>query len=172
MYYLYLIFFAITFIFGIYTFYTYKDIKKMRVLKRALKNTQKEKLKLEKRLNSSERHVQQLQSSIQALKNAKNQKEFLQTKSKLKQIDQKKLQKWSQRVRSIGKCDICGSTSNLTAHHLWDKKTHPTLAYQDENGVCLCAECHNEFHKHYKQGPQVTPHMYQKFKVLKQQGLV
>jgi len=93
-------------------------------------------------------------------------------KKMLPEKDQDKLQAWSKRIRQIGKCDICESVENLTAHHLWDKNRHPTLMYQDENGVCLCLDCHNAFHKHYNQATQTTPAMYQKFKILKRRGLV
>jgi 5-methylcytosine-specific restriction endonuclease McrA len=82
--------------------------------------------------------------------------------------DKIKLKAWAARVRDSGKCDICESTNNLSAHHLWDKKTHPSLMYQDQNGVCLCTECHNQFHAMYTAKSHVTPAMYQKFKIIKQ----
>jgi len=85
--------------------------------------------------------------------------------------DKIKLKAWSVRVRSANKCDICGSNEKLTAHHLWDKKNHPSLMYQDENGVCLCMICHNQFHAKYTAKSHVTPAMYQKFKILKTNGL-
>jgi len=81
--------------------------------------------------------------------------------------DPNKLRAWSLRVREVGKCDCCESTENLTAHHLWDKNTHPTLMYQDENGVCLCSDCHNAFHRTYTAKSQTTPAQYYKFKTKK-----
>jgi 5-methylcytosine-specific restriction endonuclease McrA len=82
----------------------------------------------------------------------------------VKTLEKQKLQAWSKRVRTVGKCDICNTTKHLTAHHLWDKHTHPSLAYQDENGVCLCNKCHNKFHTTYTQASQTTPHQYEIFK--------
>jgi len=84
------------------------------------------------------------------------------------EINKDKLTKWSKRVKAIGKCDICSSTDNLTAHHLWDKKNHPSLIYQDENGVCLCTKCHNAFHNTYTQKSHCTPSIYNKFKIKRQ----
>ena len=79
--------------------------------------------------------------------------------------DIEKSKKWARRIKSVNKCDICETCDNLTAHHLWDKKNHPSLRYQDENGVCLCQECHNGFHKQYTNKSHVTPAMYQKYKI-------
>ena len=79
-------------------------------------------------------------------------------------IDPKKLRAWALRVRELGECDICGTPSKLTAHHSWDKRMHPTLMYQDENGVCLCETHHNGFHKKYTSKSHTTPAMYIKYK--------
>ena len=45
------------------------------------------------------------------------------------------------RLRARGRCEICGSTKRLQAHHLIDKEV---LVYQYElmNGICLCYRCH------------------------------
>lgn len=80
--------------------------------------------------------------------------------------DKTKLKEWSKRIRETGACDICGDTENLTAHHLWDKKTHPTLALQDENGVCLCDRHHRRFHSTYTSKSHTTPKMYNKYKIM------
>lgn len=85
---------------------------------------------------------------------------------KKEQENKTKLKSWSLRVRKIGKCNVCGNTENLSAHHLYDKNTHPTLKYQDENGVCLCITCHNNFHKMYTSASQTTPSQYNKFKII------
>jgi len=79
---------------------------------------------------------------------------------------QTKLYNWSKRVREVGKCDICTSPDNLTSHHLWDKHTHPSLAFQQENGVCLCKKCHEGFHEMYTHKSHCTPSLYQKYKVI------
>jgi len=49
-------------------------------------------------------------------------------------------------IERDGKCQKCGSTRNLEAHHL-SKKPYGDKHYFDaENGVCLCRTCHQEFH--------------------------
>lgn len=54
--------------------------------------------------------------------------------------------RWSKKVRSTGKCDVCGATKNLCAHHIvpWEYsikgRTDPS------NGQCLCKECHKMMH--------------------------
>ena len=83
-----------------------------------------------------------------------------------------KLISWAKRVKAIGYCDICKETSNLTAHHLYDKSTHPSLAFIDDNGVCLCLTCHNGFHKLYTSKANTTPSMYNKYKIKKMNELI
>ena len=83
---------------------------------------------------------------------------------KNQKLNNQKLYNWAKNVRAIGKCDICEETDNLTAHHLYDKKTHPTLAYQYENGVCLCKSCHEGFHEMYTHRSQTSPVQYKKYK--------
>ena len=50
------------------------------------------------------------------------------------------------------KCVLCGTHNKLKVHHLngynWDKENR----VNPENGVTLCENCHNEFHKIYGQG--------------------
>lgn len=79
---------------------------------------------------------------------------------------QAKLSNWSKKIREVGECDICTSPNQLTAHHLWDKHTHPTLAFQQENGVCLCKTCHEGFHEMYTYKSHCSPSLYQKYKVI------
>jgi len=79
-------------------------------------------------------------------------------------FDEFKLYKWAQEVKKVGKCDICGETENLSAHHLWSKTLHKSLAYQYDNGVCLCNKCHKAFHNKYNIMFQITPKTYEKFK--------
>ncbi len=79
-------------------------------------------------------------------------------------FDERKLYNWAQEVKKVGKCDVCGETEKLSAHHLWSKTLHKSLAYQYDNGVCLCLKCHNAFHKKYTNIIQITPKTYEKFK--------
>ena len=119
-------------------------------------------LRTEKYIN----RIDDLKASVSELKaTIKTQNKLIADKTAYTK-NLKKLQQWSKRVREVGKCDICQSEEKLTAHHLWDKKSHPTLMYQDENGVCLCEKHHNKFHRVYSGTTQVTPKMYNKFKII------
>lgn len=131
-------------------------------------------LTLHSSLKSKSNHISTLQRNlskahreIKKLKKA-DAKTDTKAREKVKVISQQKLQSWSKRVRKVGKCDICNEAENLSAHHLWDKKTHPSLALQDENGVCLCIDCHNKFHQTYTSDSHCAPSYYSKFKVRKQ----
>jgi len=43
-------------------------------------------------------------------------------------------------------CQTCGSKENLIAHHLFYKAMYPELSLNENNGICLCKECHYELH--------------------------
>ena len=49
---------------------------------------------------------------------------------------------WSLNVKSIEKCEKCGSTYNLSPHH-FIKRRYLGLRWVVENGFCLCQEHHN-----------------------------
>ena len=57
---------------------------------------------------------------------------------------------WKRWVHQTGKCEICGSTENLNAHHLISRgRIH--LRHNPFNGICLCVGCHvynNELSAH------------------------
>ena len=92
--------------------------------------------------------IQQLKDRNKQLKKAKGE-EY----PDLKPLNVKKLNAWAKRVKERdGKCLACGDFTNLTAHHIYNKKVHRTLAYTDSNGVTLCSDCHRELHKKYGQG--------------------
>ena len=70
---------------------------------------------------------------------------------------------WKRQVVSVGKCDICSySGTALNAHHLYARSMYPDMATDVDNGVCLCANCHGEFHHEY--GNDVTAKDYIEFK--------
>lgn len=53
------------------------------------------------------------------------------------------------KARAGNKCERCGKTDNLNAHHLNHKKGY-RLRYSLRNGICLCADCHiNKAHSLY-----------------------
>lgn len=50
--------------------------------------------------------------------------------------------KWSELIRSAGKCAICGKNGQLHPHHLISRARR-FFRHNLENGICLCAHCHN-----------------------------
>lgn len=55
---------------------------------------------------------------------------------------------WKLEVKRLAnyKCLICGSSKDVVAHHLASFAKNPELRFSVENGVCLCAKCHIEYH--------------------------
>jgi len=52
-----------------------------------------------------------------------------------------------------GRCEVCGSTFGVTAHHYFPRSTAGHMIYLLENGVCLCRGCH--FAHHHKYDPRI-----------------
>ena len=60
----------------------------------------------------------------------------------MKKPEIKKLDKlWSEKIRSKGKCEVCGKNISLNSHHIVGRRNH-TLRWDAKNGVCLCSGCH------------------------------
>jgi 5-methylcytosine-specific restriction endonuclease McrA len=53
---------------------------------------------------------------------------------------------WKKNILSRGKCEICGSTDNLEAHHILRWAEYPMGRFDVNNGECLCHKCHTEEH--------------------------
>lgn len=54
----------------------------------------------------------------------------------------KKLDKlWSETIRSKGRCEICGKSDYLNAHHIIGRRALNTR-WDLRNGCCLCSGCH------------------------------
>lgn len=71
---------------------------------------------------------------------------------------------WREEVfkRDSYQCQFCGTNRSLNAHHLFSYKGYPQFAYDVENGVTLCRQCHSALHSFY---PGVTtPQQFQDFK--------
>ena len=52
---------------------------------------------------------------------------------------------WSQKVKERDEhmCKICGSTDQITAHHIVPLKEDKELRFDVENGKTLCRKCHS-----------------------------
>ena len=63
---------------------------------------------------------------------------------------------WNQQVkrRDGFKCVVCGNSksNNLCSHHLFSYAENVDKRTDVENGVCLCVDCHKEFHSLYGYG--------------------
>lgn len=55
---------------------------------------------------------------------------------------------WANKVieRAGYKCEWCGTTEDIFAHHIIDKKSNPNKRYDINSGMCLCRKCHKEYH--------------------------
>lgn len=55
---------------------------------------------------------------------------------------------WSKLVREKDekKCQICGSTKRIHAHHIFEKSKYPQLSLNPNNGIVLCTLHHHQTH--------------------------
>ena len=62
------------------------------------------------------------------------------------------IKKFKKTVKSRdGKCICCGATDKkLEAHHLFRVSDYTDLAFDVCNGVSLCHDCHEKYHKEYQ----------------------
>ena len=69
-----------------------------------------------------------------------------------------KYYKWAKEIRErdMFTCQVCGQTGgNLVSHHLYSYKDNLNLRLKLDNGVCLCENCHKEFHHKYGWGKNI-----------------
>lgn len=59
---------------------------------------------------------------------------------------------WKKAIKNRGFCEVCGTASELVAHHIESWKANPELRTEITNGACLCKKCHISFHKKYGYG--------------------
>lgn len=60
--------------------------------------------------------------------------------------------RWRKKVLQRDKyiCQICYKKHNiLNAHHINSYSEYDEIRFDERNGVCLCVECHKDFHKFY-----------------------
>jgi len=53
-------------------------------------------------------------------------------------------------IRRDKRCQICGSIKNRVAHHINHASYFPEQRFDVNNGVCLCKDCHINFHTNFK----------------------
>ena len=55
-------------------------------------------------------------------------------------------------IRRDRRCQVCGSIKNRHAHHLNHASYFVDQRFDPDNGICLCRDCHYQFHINYKGG--------------------
>ena len=53
-------------------------------------------------------------------------------------------------IRRDKRCVICNALKNRQAHHIYHATYYPEFRFDVNNGVCLCRECHTNFHTNFK----------------------
>lgn len=53
---------------------------------------------------------------------------------------------WAKEVKKKGRCEVCGNTEHLEAHHIIKWCAYPAGRIDIANGRCLCHKCHTEQH--------------------------
>lgn len=78
-------------------------------------------------------------------KQSKQKKPVKVKKKRKKQPNRKALTTWSSAVRARDNhtCIVCGNPKYLNAHHILQKSRYPEYKLEVDNGVSLCAGCHN-----------------------------
>ena len=89
--------------------------------------------------------------------NLTNNKQFSGNVSQVltgRQIERNKELEWKVAIkeRDGHACQCCQSKTKLVTHHLYAWKTYPDLRFNLDNGITLCADCHNDFHSRYGKG--------------------
>lgn len=62
--------------------------------------------------------------------------------------DDARVRKWTKEVVKRGRCENCGATECLEAHHVIKWADYPKGRADLRNGQCLCHECHTNEHKY------------------------
>lgn len=65
-------------------------------------------------------------------------------------------------------CQICGSTGDVEAHHLYSFETTPAFRLNPNYAVCLCKKCHEQYHEIISDNHNINPRSLRKFRREKQ----
>jgi len=63
-------------------------------------------------------------------------------------------------IRRDKVCQVCGSRRHRHAHHLESAAYNKELRYVVDNGVCLCSECHTQYHTNFNRSYRVKTTKY------------
>ena len=73
----------------------------------------------------------------------------------------KEYRRWKVRVvRRDKRCLICGSIKNRNAHHVNHATYFIDQRFDEDNGICLCRNCHTNFHCNYLRSFRVKCERY------------
>ena len=70
--------------------------------------------------------------------------------------DDPQVRVWKKTVLARGRCEECGSTDNLEAHHVLRWSEYPRGRVDVKNGQCLCDKCHAHEHRFEKAYAMMT----------------
>lgn len=62
-------------------------------------------------------------------------------KSKRRKLIDKLDKLWSDKIKSVGKCDYCGKDTYLNSHHIFSRSNY-SVRWDLDNGICLCSGHH------------------------------
>ena len=71
-------------------------------------------------------------------------------------------------IRRDKRCVICNSLQKREAHHLNHASYFIDERFDESNGVCLCKNCHTQFHTNFKRSfrQKCTKYDFENFRTL------
>ena len=77
-----------------------------------------------------------------------NYKSDISDEERLERRDPYKTKIWKTKVkeRDRSSCQCCGSFKKIEVHHVLPFRYYPEKSYDQNNGICLCNQCHTEYH--------------------------
>ena len=63
-------------------------------------------------------------------------------------------------IRRDKVCQVCGSRQNRHAHHIESASYNKELRFVVDNGVCLCKNCHTQYHTNFNRSYRVKTTRY------------
>lgn len=63
-------------------------------------------------------------------------------------------------IRKDKVCQVCGSRKKRHAHHIESGSYNAELRFAVDNGICLCAECHINYHTNFNRSYRIKTTRY------------